>query len=550
MTSTIAVASEEFTYPVMAGFKWRRYFFGFNASPTRRGRSRRVSSSARGAHGRGRRRVHRFLYLFGAVPTVRSVAVDLRRVLAGSRSACRSWPTPHPIETTRAVRARAALRLHADVPVLRHLLPAATLPLWLQWIGWISPLWHATELGRWISYGADRAAMLVVHFGYLIASRSWLHLGARSSRRGSPSERATSHRAATARGGVRRSGRATPAPSSALASSRALVELGVVLSGFFEPVFYLRRWASASAALIATVETTTGPGGARTPRSSRLRLLAVSADERRDLRLDLERLLQAELRQALRGDAVDLARSARRRLSAEILYALLRGLLYATGFMIIMQIAGLNLAWTGDPRDPRRLLIAFGFASLGMAVHELHEGVPADGLDQLRAAADVPVLGDAVPDHGLPEFIQWIVKALPLWHGVELVAAHDGRSHPRCGCTSRTTGDDRDRARLHDEAAAGALPRLSERRGPASQRQSTAMQTFASVRMPMDQKIAAAPSRSSAGALPMPSSAPMMIRITSLTPSLRVVQVVVDAPRSGEMSPRARRSRARCSCAA
>ena len=33
MTSTIAVASEEFTYPVMAGFKWRRYFYGFNASP-------------------------------------------------------------------------------------------------------------------------------------------------------------------------------------------------------------------------------------------------------------------------------------------------------------------------------------------------------------------------------------------------------------------------------------------------------------------------------------------------------------------------------------
>ena len=36
--------------------------------------------------------------------------------------------------------------------------PLATLPLWLQWIGWVSPLWHATELGRWLTYGAsDRA---------------------------------------------------------------------------------------------------------------------------------------------------------------------------------------------------------------------------------------------------------------------------------------------------------------------------------------------------------------------------------------------------------
>jgi lipooligosaccharide transport system permease protein len=31
--------------------------------------------------------------------------------------------------------------------------PLSSLPLALQWIGWISPLWHATQLGRWLSYG-------------------------------------------------------------------------------------------------------------------------------------------------------------------------------------------------------------------------------------------------------------------------------------------------------------------------------------------------------------------------------------------------------------
>ncbi len=36
--------------------------------------------------------------------------------------------------------------------------------------------------------------------------------------------------------------------------------------------------------------------------------------------------------------------------------------------MIIMQIAGLNLAWTAILAIPAVLLIAFGFASLGMAV--------------------------------------------------------------------------------------------------------------------------------------------------------------------------------------
>src|SRR5690606_29562260 len=33
MTAALNVAAEEFTYPVLAGFKWRRYFYGFSASP-------------------------------------------------------------------------------------------------------------------------------------------------------------------------------------------------------------------------------------------------------------------------------------------------------------------------------------------------------------------------------------------------------------------------------------------------------------------------------------------------------------------------------------
>jgi lipooligosaccharide transport system permease protein len=48
--------------------------------------------------------------------------------------------------------------------------PLESLPLWLQWIGWVSPLWHATELGRWISYDADVSPVMVaLHLGYLIA---------------------------------------------------------------------------------------------------------------------------------------------------------------------------------------------------------------------------------------------------------------------------------------------------------------------------------------------------------------------------------------------
>jgi lipooligosaccharide transport system permease protein len=59
--------------------------------------------------------------------------------------------------------------------------PLSSLPLAVRWIGWISPLWHATELGRWLSYGqplpAWQATLSVAYLasmgavGFLIARR-------------------------------------------------------------------------------------------------------------------------------------------------------------------------------------------------------------------------------------------------------------------------------------------------------------------------------------------------------------------------------------------
>jgi lipooligosaccharide transport system permease protein len=54
--------------------------------------------------------------------------------------------------------------------------PIDRLPIYLQWIGWISPLWHGTQLGRDLSYGQSEPAWLVVvHVVYLgsIALVGW-----------------------------------------------------------------------------------------------------------------------------------------------------------------------------------------------------------------------------------------------------------------------------------------------------------------------------------------------------------------------------------------
>ena len=48
--------------------------------------------------------------------------------------------------------------------------PLTQLPLFLQWIGWISPIWHGSELARQFSYGPTESIWLsVVHVLFLVA---------------------------------------------------------------------------------------------------------------------------------------------------------------------------------------------------------------------------------------------------------------------------------------------------------------------------------------------------------------------------------------------
>jgi lipooligosaccharide transport system permease protein len=48
--------------------------------------------------------------------------------------------------------------------------PLAQLPVFLQWIGWISPIWHGSELARQFSYGPTEPIWLsILHVVYLAA---------------------------------------------------------------------------------------------------------------------------------------------------------------------------------------------------------------------------------------------------------------------------------------------------------------------------------------------------------------------------------------------
>jgi lipooligosaccharide transport system permease protein len=47
--------------------------------------------------------------------------------------------------------------------------PLEQMPIFLQWIGWISPLWHATNLGRFLTYGSNVSiGVVAVHLTYMV----------------------------------------------------------------------------------------------------------------------------------------------------------------------------------------------------------------------------------------------------------------------------------------------------------------------------------------------------------------------------------------------
>lgn len=105
----------------------------------------------------------------------------------------------------------------------------------------------------------------------------------------------------------------------------------------------------------------------------------------------------------------------------EISLALIRGALYAFGFMVVMQLLGLNLSWWALLAFPSVLLIAFAFASFGMAVTSYMKTF--QHMDWINFFLMPMFLFSATfyPLSVYPESVQYVIQALPLWHGVELV---------------------------------------------------------------------------------------------------------------------------------
>lgn len=193
----------------------------------------------------------------------------------------------------------------------------------------------------------------------------------------------------------------------------------VLVSGFFEPVLYLLAMGVGMGGLVGRV---TGPGGRPISYAAYIApaLLATSAmngaiyDSTWNVffKLNFAKLYQAMLQTSL--GPLDVA-------LGEIVLALIRGLLYATGFMAVLVAGGLVSSWWAALMIPAALLVAFGFASFGMGITSFMKTFQQMDLINFILLPMFLFSATLYPITVYPRAVQLLVEAMPLWHGVEMM---------------------------------------------------------------------------------------------------------------------------------
>ncbi|MBX3099156.1 MAG: ABC transporter permease [Salinibacterium sp.] len=175
--AAVAVGTEEFLFGILLGFKWNPTFVGMNSTPLT---GRQIIDGV-------------FLFVairmlivtviyyaimlaFGAVPSAWGLAMIPTGILTGLAF---SPMAAYSATITEDKGQFAILQRVIILPLTLFsgtVFPLTQLPIYLQWIGWLSPLWHGAELGRQFSYGPTEPIWLTgIHVVYLvgIAALGW-----------------------------------------------------------------------------------------------------------------------------------------------------------------------------------------------------------------------------------------------------------------------------------------------------------------------------------------------------------------------------------------
>lgn len=170
--SAIQAAQDEVVFPTFQGFKWERIFFGMNATP------QTGSDIAGGVFLAAMMRTFLgvtvysiILYLFGAMNSPRAyLAIPIAIFSGGAFGAVMLAFAAYTENEDKFFTIVGRFIVGPMFLFSGTFFPITTLPLVVQIFAWVSPLWHAIELGRFATYGHHiSSTMVIVHFTYLLA---------------------------------------------------------------------------------------------------------------------------------------------------------------------------------------------------------------------------------------------------------------------------------------------------------------------------------------------------------------------------------------------
>jgi len=194
----------------------------------------------------------------------------------------------------------------------------------------------------------------------------------------------------------------------------------IIASGLFEPVFYLLSIGVGLGALVGEIADDGRTLGYTSFVAPGLLAAAAMNGVMTDVTSNIFwRLRYGKVYEAMLATPIGVADVA----LGEILVALMRGVLYAAGFLVVMLALGLTHSWWAVLALPAATLIAFAFAAAGLAATTFMRHSQDAALVQL---ALLPMFLFSTTFYPLSEYapeVQVVVQLTPLYHGIELLRA-------------------------------------------------------------------------------------------------------------------------------
>ena len=165
-SAAIQGSSDEVIFPVMDGFKWNRTFFGMRSTPLT---ARQISLGIfLAAMARAIVSIVIYwivLYFFGALESGTAWLAMPAALLAGASMAAVMLALAAKIENENFFFTLVGRFIMIPMFLFSGTFyPLTQMPVFLQFFGWISPLWHATELGRYLTYDYPLSGLqLAIH---------------------------------------------------------------------------------------------------------------------------------------------------------------------------------------------------------------------------------------------------------------------------------------------------------------------------------------------------------------------------------------------------